>query len=376
MGFSVLLMAAVSLVGAASSSASVAPPVPPPPVVSSSSSRGLASWVPGEVRCEAGVVVPGTALLRPLDTLAWPGAGQQQRPSLTVTFDIDAGGRPISIGEIRFTNDDVGPSLAASRFPAVARQGCSVTYTSTIEPIASADVAALMAYSISPISGALPREGWARIRPDGDCRDRPEPQPLLRAYPDFGKINGMPGVKGWAVIGYDTDARGRPVKVKAIAGNGNAALAAASVEAVRKSRFAGGARTGCSYRYWQEPEKVAAPAMPAIGTFQAEGACAGGGRQEWAKPPKLRFPPAYARRHIEGWAILSYDTAPWGAIGNVKVLAAQPAQDFGRQAMQILQSATVLPSPQGATGCVDRVKFVMNPKDADDDDADEPLILR
>lgn len=375
MWFSMLLISAVSLAGVSSSSAYAAPPVPPPVVSSRASERGLATWAPAEVRCEGEAVVPAASLRRPLNTLSWPGT-VKQAPSVTVTFDIDADGRPVSIGDVRYPSDDVGPALAASRFPATARRGCSLTYTSTVQPVAMADIAELMSYSISPISGALPREGWARLRADGDCSDRPQQQPLLRAYPDFGKIAGTPGVKDWAVIGYDTDARGRPIKVKAIAGNGNAALAAASVEAVRKSRFAGGARTGCSYRYWHVPETVTAPAIPAIGTFQAEGACAGGARQQWATPPKLRFPPAYARRRIEGWAILSYDTAPWGAIGNVKVLAAQPAQEFGRQAMQILQTATVLPSSQGATGCVDRVKFVMNPKDADDDDADEPLILR
>lgn len=80
---------------------------------------------------------------------------------------------------------------------------------------------------------------------------------------------------------------------------------------------------------------------------------------EWATRPNSSYPPAYRQRAIEGWAILSFDAAPWGEIGNIKVLDAQPSADFGQQAIQILRSGRVAPSAQGATGCVETVKFKM-----------------
>ena len=68
------------------------------------------------------------------------------------------------------------------------------------------------------------------------------------------------------------------------------------------------------------------------------------------------------RRRIEGWAVVRYDAAPWGEIGNVTVLAAQPSADFGTQAQVVLRSAKVAPSESGFTGCVERVRFVMPPE--------------
>lgn len=57
---------------------------------------------------------------------------------------------------------------------------------------------------------------------------------------------------------------------------------------------------------------------------------------------------------------MSYDVAPWGEIGNVKVLAAQPSEDFGGQAVRMMQNAEVKTSGRGMTGCVDRVRFAMD----------------
>ena len=34
-------------------------------------------------------------------------------------------------------------------------------------------------------------------------------------------------------------------------------------------------------------------------------------------------------RAIEGWAVIAFDVAPWGGTGNVRVVASEPAADFG-----------------------------------------------
>ncbi|MFT4055384.1 MAG: TonB family protein [Novosphingobium sp.] len=363
-----------------------APAIPPPPVIADefrrSGERGLAAWTPGDVRCggtgNSGVTVSGDPLRRPLSTLGWRGANGQ-RP-VTLRFDIDAGGRPISITreDARFVpNDDVAPALAASRFPAGAHSACSVTYSVVVTPFATAAVPDLVSYTVTPISGRLPMPGWRRIREGSDCADAPRPQPLVRTLPDFAKLPATPGMKEWALVAYDTDAKGKPVNVRVETGTGNKALDAAAVKAMRASRFTGGARKACSYPYWRQPEVLAAPPMPDKSAFPAGDNCPAG--QGWASEPVLRFPQAYNRRRIEGWAVVSYDIALWGAVGNAKVLAAQPSDDFGRQALQVIQSAKAAPSEHGRSGCVERIRFAIH-RDADGaadgaDDAPDPIIL-
>jgi TonB family protein len=336
------------------------------------SQRTLVTWTPGAVECEGGAAVAGQPVRRPLNTLGWPTTVDRPAAKVTITFDIDASGRPVSIRTKTspVLNADVVPALAASRFPATARQGCTVTYLSQAQPLATAPVADLISYSVSPMSGALPMQGWARIRSAGNCSDKPRQQPLVRAFPDFTKLPGTPGVRDWTLVSYDTDAGGKPVHVRTASSTGNATLDAQGVEALRKSRFTGGARTACAYPYWRAAAPLVAPAMPEKGAYQdgQPGTCPPQGA--WTVAPRLRFPPAFARRKIEGWAILRYDVAPWGEIGNISVLEAQPAEDFGQQATQILRSAKAPPSAQGASGCVDRVKFVMPREDAQADGKD------
>ncbi|RZM34116.1 MAG: energy transducer TonB, partial [Sphingomonas sp.] len=79
--------------------------------------------------------------------------------------------------------------------------------------------------------------------------------------------------------------------------------------------------------------------------------------RDWTTPPILIFPEAYRRRSIEGWAIVTYDLAPWGEPGNIHAVAAEPSADFGAQAEAVVRGARLPASDRGATGCVDRVIF-------------------
>ncbi len=83
----------------------------------------------------------------------------------------------------------------------------------------------------------------------------------------------------------------------------------------------------------------------------------------YATQPRLIYPEAYSKRSIEGWAIVAFDVAPWGELGNLRVLASQPSEDFGQQALQVLRSARKAPSQAGRVGCVDKVVFRMGPTD-------------
>ena len=336
-------------------------------------SAQLITWAPGEVRCKA-TLVKSSMVRRPWSSLSFGGAVPAP---VTFRFSIDATGRPLSIvrnGE-RFIpfGEDLGPAFATSRFSAGhALSDCSITYSAAAHPLSEAPVEDLVSYTITPIGPRLPQEGWDRIAAGGSCWKRPFPQPLIRAIPDFRRIEGTPGVKDWSLIGYDTDKNGTPRNVHMVDGTGNGALTRAAEQAVANSRFTGENRTGCLYPYWKSPATLAPPPAPEERAFKSEDSnCPV--RTKWKKPLATRFPEAWRRRSIEGWAVLTYDLAPWGVAGNIKVVAAEPAEDFGWQAQMIVQNASAESSPTGATGCVETVHFMMS---RDDEPAAEDGMAR
>lgn len=287
-----------------------------------------------------------------------PDAG----PSVTLRFRIDDSGRPLSIGIAGPgyvpNGTDLAPALAASRFAAgTARRDCTIEYRRAATPLAQADIADLIRYTLDPDDGRLPRAGWDRIAPQGgDCLREPRPATLLRAFPDFARIPGTPGERQWSLSRFDLDAKGRPVGVRTVAGTGDTALDTASRKAVAASRFVAGKRTGCVYPYWREAAMIAAPAAPDTASFGAAPKCPAG---PWVQPPRLTYPRAWSRRSIEGWAIVQYDVAPWGETGNVRALASEPADAFGEQAVEVVRSARRAPSATGASGCIEKVRFAI-----------------
>lgn len=336
--------------------------VPPPIQVAGSPVQQLARWMPGLVRC-GDIPVDPVHLSAVLPTLLW---GTADVRAVTLLFRIDAGGRPLSIrtdGASYVPNgDDIAPALAASTFaPGIARTDCRIDYQQQVVPLTKADPADLMAYSLAPTTGPLPQVGWERISPAGsDCLRQPRPAALLRAYPDFRKVDGRPGERQWSMSSYDLDRKGRPVAVRTIGGTGDSTLDSAARKAVAGSRFVDGKRKGCLYPYWRSALRLAAPPAPDDAEFGPKPLCPAAA---WAQPPRLTYPPAWNRRRIEGWAVVQFDVAPWGEIGNARVLASEPAEAFGQQAMQLVRSARRPASPTGASGCIERVRFAISPDD-------------
>jgi TonB family protein len=330
-------------------------PLPQPP------SWRLLAWMPGEVRC-GGAPVPATSVRRPWTAIGW---GNEKPPGapLVHRFRIDADGRALSIrrasGGYSPGAEDVAPSLAVSRFPAgELRSDCTIAYSLRATAPQDAPVEDLISYSLTPLSGKLPPEGWARIRPaTSPCLVEPRPRPLIMAFPDYGKLPGKPGVKDWSMVEYDLDRRGRPVHVRTGASTGNTALNAAAVKAMRASRYTGGARTGCFYPYARAATTLAAPPSAEEDAPRPSSTCPQ--RGDWAAPPRLRYPKAYQRRSVEGWATVAFDVAPWGELGNLRVLVSEPTAEFGEAALQVLRAARKPASSVGRTGCVERVVFKM-----------------
>lgn len=337
----------------------------PPPVIAVNTppvatGRTFIAWLPGEVRCDRSIVVP-EFLERPLAVLGWNNTAQTG--SVTYIFDIDSSGRTTSIRKLAkdvraIGSDDIAPALAASRFAAdQARRNCTIAFTPRQSSLDATSVADLTAYSVNAISGPLPKDAWDRIYSQGDCRDERSLGLQTRVFPNFKAIPATPGVREWSMVGYEIADGGKTANIETLAGTGNAALDGASREAVAKTRYYKGGRKGCRFPYWRNPATLPAPPVADEAQFRPAGATCPA-RHEWAVQPTLRFPEPYRRRAIEGWAIVTYDVAPWGEIANVEVVASQPTEDFGTQAAIVVRGGKAA-TTQGFVGCVERVKFVM-----------------
>lgn len=342
---------------------------PPPPILHArpgAAGRNILAWMPGEVRCGAQVEAP-VLLRRPYVSLTWPMQRDAVKPA-SYRFRIDATGRPLSIvrqgaGPVPFS-DDIGPALAISTFkPGAERRDCSISYSARITPVAQTPVEDLISYTLAPLSGPLPPEDWTRIRPENaTCLDMPRPMPLTQNFPDPDKVAGTAGVRDWSMLRYDLDPQGRPVDVRVAHSTRNAALDAAAIKALKTSRYTHGPRTGCLHPYQRMPMTMAAPPSPPIDGFVPQDArCEGDA--VWARQPVLIYPQPYRRHAVEGWAIVAFDVAPWGQTGNVRTLAAEPSDDFGKQAEMMIRSAKAIEGSTGKTGCVQKVRFVIGGPD-------------
>lgn len=342
------------------------PPLPP-------SSDGLVvDFVPGQVQCDGGPAVAVRAE-RPFPVWAVGLAGARAL-AIDVTFRIDGDGRPLGIARaeqpdvpgprLYHSSDDVLPAFAAWRFASgQPRTGCRMRFDPVAVPTAEAPVALLRRYYVAPQA----RRGDAAVMfrrihaPDTTCIESGVPQVRMRAYPAFETIPQAPGTWSYSMTGFDIDRRGKPVRVRLLESGGNPVLDRESLAAVRRSRFAPAARQGCTYPYYRNATTaMAAPPSPDQAMFRPKDAQCPETALTFSSP--LRFPAGFDRRRIEGWAIIGYDVAPWGATGNVRVLAAEPAAAFGEQAQRVVQSGRQAAASTGRTGCVDIVRFVM-PKD-------------
>jgi outer membrane biosynthesis protein TonB len=375
------LAAIASLVGVPASSQTAprvpAPPAPPAPPPLDGANQALNRWTPVTIRCGE-EQLPVTAIVPIKPELGWPFSAMTEalgRSSLD--FAIDASGRPVDIvrsptGSYTPFNGDLAPALAVSRFPAGrARDACHVTFVLKQVPLAEASPADLMAASVNTQT-RFPRVAIDRMNPVGSNCSRQPPAPLLRGFPDFAKLKPAIGQQNWSMLQYDLDGGGKPVGIKVVAGTGNAAFEAAARKAVEQSRYSGGKRSGCLYAYWQNAAPLAPPPMPEKSAFAADRATCPADN-DWVTQPNLIFPDNYRRRGVEGWAIIGFDVAPWGATGNVRVLRAEPSADFGEAGMNVVRGAMMAKSDRGYVGCVERVRYVMSGRRAD---GEIPIIAR
>jgi len=362
-------------------------PVPLAPIVSGPSVAGLDPSRPVLVEYDLQTIQCGGTAVAPMTRVQPNLATVYSRPAAlgpyTIRFRIDASGRPVTIEAPTSSekwdagSSDLVPALAATRFPTgAAREGCEMTVTARTIPIDVAPIGLLhRAYALPHERGSGEAAMQKRLSAAyASCRTPQAPGVLNRAYPDFERIPQAPNTSSYAVVGFDIDDGGKPTRARILSSDGNAALDAAAVQAVRDSRFSGGARTGCSYPYYRRQSAVvAAPPMPDLDAYRPTDAHCDKDTA-WELPPRMSYPEPFRRRALEGWAIIGYDVAPWGQTGNLKVLASEPAAEFGTAAESIVRQARQKPSAQGASGCVDRVVFKLPSGDAQGAVADVPRV--
>jgi len=334
--------------------------VPPPPITvappTDPAERKVLSWQVGEATCAKGGAMAPAALVLP-DPQPLVGRFMPEPADVTVSFDLDSAGRAFNIrnntaGRVRMQTGDIMPSLRASRFAvSAALSDCTITYVPVIESLTEAPLETLARLGVAQ-RARIDKAMWDRMSP-GDCRNRPRAAPLMRAFPDWRKLQRREGTREWSYVTYDLDGGGVPVNVATLISSGDEALDAETRTVAAAGRFAAGPRNGCVQVWWSGPAAIPAPPIPS----DAEGNPACDIADRWEKAPRLIYPRAYSQRAIEGWAILRFDVAPWGEIGEIEVLDAQPSSDFGDAAVNVLRAARFKPLESGLSGCVDRVIF-------------------
>jgi TonB family protein len=332
------------------------------------------TWQASEVTCAGGARVAPAQFVSP-DPQPLVTRMAIAPEQVAIGFALDAEGRPRDITaaippRFRLQMRDFMPSLRASRFLVDGpRTGCTISYTPVIQSIAEAPLEKLAQLGVAQRM-RMGKEVWDRLSP-GNCYDTPRLAPLSRSYPDFRKLTRREGTRNWTFVTYDVGSDGVPANVATAFTSGYGALDDEARAAVAAGRYAGGPRTACLQAWWTGTETIPAPPIPPASETQGNPACEI--KDRWAKEPRLVFPPNYQQRAIEGWAILRYDVAPWGEIGEIKVVDAQPSSEFGEAAMGVIRNARFKPIESGLTGCIDRVIFRIRAQ-PDNGESDSPTL--
>jgi TonB family protein len=357
-------------------------PPPPPPIISIddrsrptlSSQLEAVTFAPGEVRCD-GEPIKAVRLETPFPTsLRRFGQRSIVAPVYRLSFSVDAQGRAHGIRRIwqdafpapSIDTNDLSPALAASRFaPGAPHEKCEIGYTAQLTALDAAPISLLYELASTTVSNAAFPEIYDRLRePDADCKRGPT-SPRTLNYPAFETIDQPAGTRSWTFLSFDVDAKGRTTNVRVLGSSGNGALDRAGVKAVAANLYApGGARRGCTFHFYRSGNgTLPSPALPADApTDNGElSACAIDPKTIASLLNGNAYPVAFSRRRIEGIAVIGYDTAPWGATGNVKVITAEPDEAFGQAALGAIYGAKVAESATGYRGCVRRIHFVLPP---------------
>lgn len=353
--------------------------VPPPPVPAAKLNVVSFAAPPARVSCDGReVAVVESAPIHPKAWQAWiPPVGSTSTPALpppgqSFTFSVNADGAVTDLkrgpGFTPWPSDDQAAAVASWRFaPGAPATGCKLDLAPTqtvLDDTAPAKLFELLAFERRNAPPAV-REALAKA---GDCNQPPRRAPDLIAYPDLRAFKDKSIAPPWAGVRYNIDAKGVVRDVRVVAQGGAQAFADAAASSIAESRFyPGPARTGCYAAFAVNSKATPAPARPDIKVFERPGDACDITREAMNVPENKTFPPAYGARGVAGWAIVRFDVAPWGQIGNVEVVASQPSETFGVAARNLVQSARPTAPATGYRGCLVPIAYAI-PAPVDDFD--------
>lgn len=290
------------------------------------------------------------------------------------TFSVDADGHVIDLKRKMDTRpsltgwglDEQSAIVATWRFaPGAAAKDCAVDLAPRYIPIAEASPARLFEALAADPRAPSPVLRKAITAAAGDCDMRRRPQTIV--YPDLRAFDDKSVDPAWAGLSFDIDASGAVRDVKVVAQHGEPAFADAAASAVAEARyFPGPARKGCSVAFRAMPKATEAPSRPSGESFERPQDACEVTQAQLNIPQAKPYPPAFGKRRVAGWAILRFDVAPWGQVGAIEVLAAQPSEVFGNYARNLLQGARPNPPPTGYRGCVVPIVYALPAVPEDD----------
>jgi len=300
------------------------------------------------------------------------------KPEVVLHFAVDETGRTRDIRPASRsdpTNEIIIPhappsdqeqaALAAWRFSGGPRSECRLTIRYTAKPIVEATKDDLLRYfAVTRTRGAMRDAVAARLAgPDANCGGdrRGGRRPRTLSYPD-NKIGQRlpPGGRSWTVLRWDVDAEGRAMGVETLGSSGDAAFDAETRRAVSETVVeAGTPLKGCGYHRYRGGGRLPAPALPEREDDPLQNCPAEVRTRFQARGAPDSFPTAFRERGIEGWALVRFDLATWGQVGNVEVIDAQPAAAFGDSGRRTVQSGRAEPSNSPGVRCVVPVRYVL-----------------
>jgi|GEM_PF-261363 len=368
---------AAPVLAAGSAAAQSGPATPSPPMVVRPGLIGTDPPVePAVLQIPAPQARCGPDAISPVYDESLPsrsGVGVSALPDLVLNFSTAADGRVLSIrpdGEFAGETETIQAAFAAWRFPAGARGDCRLTVRWRAVPFAQAETPDLLNFfAVTRTTGQLRNAIARRLGGDGaDCGElRGGRRPETVVVPDLLKgRRPPPGGRSWTVLRWNIDAEGRATDVVTLGSSGDADLDAEGLRAVAQSRmYPGPARTGCVYNFFRNGEALPAPPVtPENGREDPLQDCPPAIGARLTVNRDMRFPPAFQDRGVEGWALVRFDVAPWGQIGNVAVVEAQPAAAFGEEGRRLIQRSQVSAGFQAGVRCVVPVRFITPPADA------------
>lgn len=279
-------------------------------------------------------------------------------PSTEVySFSIDADGQVIDLKRastpgvtVVWPIDEQAAIIASWRFaPGAPAKGCTIDLAPRYAPIAEASPAQLFAALANDARTPSPPLRKA-LAAGNDCDGPTRRRPRTIVYPDLRPFDDKTVDPAWAGLRFDIDAAGAARNVRVVAQHGEAAFADAAASAVAEAKyFPGPPRAGCAVAFKAMPK--ATPPPKRVTPPVDDDACKIT-QAELNLPETKFFPPAFGKRRVGGRAVLRFDVAPWGQIGAVEVLEAQPAAAFGEAARMLLTSGRPKAPPTGYRGCV------------------------